>query len=55
MTLSGQLNIYIWKEPDGRFEVTTPDRPFDNISAFGNTKLKALKEFFILMLIELEG
>ena len=50
MTLCDQINIYFWKEPDGEIGVTTADKPFDGISAFGDTKLEALKEFCVAMI-----
>jgi len=45
-----QFNIYFWKEPDGEYGATTHDKPFDGISAFGDTKLEALKEFCTAMI-----
>ena len=54
MTLFDQINVYIWKEPDGTFGATTADKPFDLISGFGDTKLEALKEFCIALLGAIE-
>ena len=49
-----QFNIYFWKEPDGECGAATYDKPFDGISAFGDTKLEALKEFCTAMIGAIE-
>jgi len=49
-----QFNIFFFKEPDGEFRACTYDKPFDGISAFGDTKLEALKEFCTAMVGAIE-
>ena len=50
-----QFNIFFWEEPtDGEFGACTYDKPFDGISAFGDTKLEALKEFCVAMVGAIE-